>query len=137
MFKLQSPSSALHLMQYTYQDVFPLRKTCLLMLLPFSFHLFHIRKTWGLFSFGETKKSCSGQDWGNGEGGKQEGILCLVKNCRIPSVIWAGVLVNYPIMKWASAMKECKKKNLTEAECSLSQQCQLAHWYRCVPRTLT
>ena len=39
-----------------------------------------------------------------------------------------------PIMKWANALKESSKK-FTEAKCSLSQQCQLVHWYRWVPRT--
>ena len=31
-----------------------------------------------------------------------------------------------PVMKWAKALKESSKK-LTEAEHSLSQQCQLVH----------
>ena len=41
-----------------------------------------------------------------------------------------------PTMKWASVLKE-SSKNFTEAEHSLSQQCQLEHGYRWVPRTLT
>ena len=45
-------------------------------------------------------------------------------------------LVNHPIMKWANTLKASSKK-FSEAEHGLSQQCQLVHWYRCVPRTLT
>ena len=52
MFKLQSPTSTLHLMPYTYQDILSTDQNsfwtywfwCLLMLLPFWFHLFHISK---------------------------------------------------------------------------------------------
>ena len=41
-----------------------------------------------------------------------------------------------PVMKWANALKESSKK-FTEAEHSLSQQCQLVFWYRSVPGTFT
>ena len=41
-----------------------------------------------------------------------------------------------PIMKWANMLKSLQKK-FTEAQCSLSQQCQLVHWHSWVPRTLT
>ena len=41
-----------------------------------------------------------------------------------------------PVMKWANALKESSKK-FTEAEHSLSEQCQLLHQYWWVPRTLT
>ena len=41
-----------------------------------------------------------------------------------------------PIMKWANTLKESSKK-FTVAEQDLSQQCQLVHCYRWVPRTLT
>ena len=40
------------------------------------------------------------------------------------------------IMKWANALKKSFKK-FTKAEHNLSQQCQLVHSYRWVPRTLT
>ena len=70
--------STLHLMQYTYQDVFSTAENsfltqwfwCLLVLLPFLFYLFHIGKNvslWELFSSGETKKSRLGQDQVNRE----------------------------------------------------------------------
>ena len=39
------------------------------------------------------------------------------------------------IMKWANVLEESSQK-FPEAERSCSQQCQLVHWYRCVPRTL-
>ena len=41
-----------------------------------------------------------------------------------------------PIMKCANSLKQSSKK-FTEAKHSLSQQHQLGHWYRWVPRTLT
>ena len=41
-----------------------------------------------------------------------------------------------PITKWANVLKESSKK-FTKAERSLSQQCQLVHWYRWVSRKLT
>ena len=40
-----------------------------------------------------------------------------------------------PIMKWANVLKVFKQIHWSEY--SLSQLCQLAHWYRWVPRTLT
>ena len=50
--------------------------------------------------------------------------------------VWCGWLVNHPSqnrqIRWKSFPKQ-----FTEAKCSLSQQCQLVHWYRWVPRTLT
>ena len=43
-----------------------------------------------------------------------------------------------PVMKWANMLKsQSLQKNFTEAEHSLSQQRQLVHWHRWVPRTLT
>ena len=41
-----------------------------------------------------------------------------------------------PIMQWAMHWNSLQKK-FTEAKRSLSQQHQLVHWYRWVPRTLT
>ena len=134
-------------MQYTYQDFFPTAQStfwthrygCLLVLLLFFlFSLFYIGITCPFEDFshpGKQKKSCSGQDGVNGEGGARG-------SCRF----WSRLLNTQrgvsrcaqksPIMKWANVLKESSKK-FTEAECSLSQQRQLVHWYRWVPRTLT
>ena len=60
----------------------------------------------------------------------------LVKNCWTLSTAWAGALVNHPSwhgqMHWKSV-----QKNFTGTAHSLSQQCQLRHWYTWGPRTLT
>ena len=51
--------------------------------------------------------------------------------------LWCGqVTPKSPIMTWANTLNESSKK-FTKAEHSLSQQRQLVHWYRWVPRTLT
>ena len=73
----------------------------------------------------EQKKSCSGQDGVNGEGGARG-------SCRF----WSRLLNTQrgvsrcaqksPIMKWANVLKESSKK-FTEAKHSISQQRQLAH----------
>ena len=52
------------------------------------------------------------------------------------SVVWAGALINHPSWNGQTRWKSLQKK-FTEAEHSLSQQRQLVHWYRWVPRTLT
>ena len=53
--------------------------------------------------------------------------------------VWCGQVSRYtrqsPIMKWANML--ILQKKFTEAERSLSQQRQLVHWYRWVPRILT
>ena len=52
------------------------------------------------------------------------------------NTVWAGALLNYPSWNGETCWKSLQKK-FTEAKCSLSQQCQLVHWYRWVPGTLT
>ena len=61
--------------------------------------------------------------------------LFLIKNCWTLSAVWAGVLINHP--SWEEQMPWVFKKKVTGAEHSLSQQRQLDHWSRWVPRTLT
>ena len=74
--------STLHLMQYTYWDVFPTAQNsfwtnrfwCFSVFLPFLFHLFHIGKTLpfeDFFPSGETKRSWLEWDQVNREGGAQ------------------------------------------------------------------
>ena len=59
----------------------------------------------------------------------------LVKNCWTLSTVWAGVLINHPSRNGQTCWESSEK--VTEAKRSLSQQCQLVHWHRWVPRTLT
>ena len=115
---------------------------CLLALLPFLlfllFHLFHIGKTFPseyFFIWGNKNKVSWGEiSWigrvGNGGhvgfGQKLLNTQRGVGRCAHKS----------PIMKWANVLKGTSKK-LTEAEGILSQQHQLVHWYRRVPRTIS
>ena len=59
----------------------------------------------------------------------------LVNNCWTLSMVWAGALINR--LPWNGQMLWESSKKFTEAKHSLSQQRQLAHWYRWVSRTLT
>ena len=125
----------LHLMQYTYVDIFSTTQNsfwtrqfwCVLVLLPFFFHLFHIGKMFPLedfFIWGNEKKSCSGWDLVNGEGGAWGVMLFLVKNCWTLSVVWAGTLLNHS--SWTGQMRwKSLQKKFTGAKFS---------WF---PRTLT
>ena len=142
-FKLQPPSKyspfdAIHLSRCFFHCSKRFLNSSILMplvLLPLVVsHLPYRQKVslWGLFSSGEMKKVRWGEmGWGTGV------MLVLVKNFWIFTAVLAGVLRcthKTPIMKWANI--ESSKK-FTEAECSLSQQRQLVHWYRWIPRTLT
>ena len=134
--------STLHWMQYTYWDIFSTAQNsfwtrwfwCLLVLLRFLvLPLPHQQNVslWGSFSLGKQRSfgARSGEygEWGMGF------MPFLVKKCLTLSVVWAGALINHPS---GNPFKQSSKK-FTEADCSLSQQHQLVHWYRCVPRTLT
>ena len=92
--------------QYTYWDVFYTvqnsvwtgRFWCLLMLLLFFLHLFHISKTFPFKDFfppRETNKKSlrvkSGEQWWWGTGV----MPFLIKNCWTLSAVWTGVLVNH------------------------------------------
>ena len=127
--------STLHLVQYTYQDIFSTAQStfwmhqfwCLFGLLPFFVSPLpplpqqQNVSLWGLFSSGETKNISQGEIRWIGRVG-HGGMPFWVKNC------WTldGQ------MHWKSLPKK-----FSEAECSLSQQHQLVHWYRWVFRTLT
>ena len=92
---------------------------------------------WRLFSSRETKKSCSGQVRLGKQGGWGTGVMqLLLRNCWTLGEVWAGALVNHPTWNGQTHWKSLQKK-FTEAERSLSQHCQLVHWYRWVLRTLT
>ena len=146
MFKLQSPSKyspfdAIHLLRLfsTAPNSF---WTCqfwyLLVLLPFFVSPLLCRQNiflWGLFHWGNKQKGCLGWDWVNRKGGAQGFTLFLVKNCWILGSGASKSIRKSPIMKGADALSLPKK--FTEAERSLSQQHQLVHWSRRVPRTLT
>ena len=135
MFKLQLPSKyppfdAIHL----WRCFFHCSKqfVSFLILMPFSvsaiflFHSSTLTKCLPLRTFfiWENKKSQLGWDQVNREGGAWS--LLNTKQ----GVGWCTR--ESPIMKWANTLKTSSKK-FTEAECSLSQQLQLVHWYRWEP----
>ena len=116
--------STLHLMQYTYQDVFSTasnsfwthRFWCLLVLLPFFVSLLPHQENvslWGVFFIQGNKKCYSGWDWVNREGRTRES--CRFKSKTAEHSVWCGKCAcKSPIMKWANMLKESSKK-LTEA----------------------
>ena len=127
--------STLHLRQYTYPHIFPTAQNsfwthwfwCLLLVLPvFVSPLPHWQNDslWGLFP---------GQDGWIGRV-RHSSHAIFGQKLLNTSKMWAGVLVNHPL--WDGKTRWVFKK-FTEAEFSLLQQCQLVHWYRWVPRTLT
>ena len=100
--------STLHLMQYTYRDIFPLLQSfwtcqfwCLLKCFcRFLFHLFHISKMFPFEVFFHqrkqiNKKSSSVWDQVNREWGAW-GHALFGQNCWVLSMVWAGTLVNHP-----------------------------------------
>ena len=124
--------STLHLMQYTYQDVFSTAQNSLwtcqfghLLVLPpvFWFTTSTSAKCFPVRTFsiqGNKKKPVT---WGEirwigrvGHGG----TVVLVKNCWTRSEVWAGVLVNHPSWNGQIYFENLQKK-FTEAKCSPSQ----------------
>ena len=117
--------STLHLMQYTYQDIFSTAQSsfwthwlwCLLVLLPFSVsprpqgQMFPFEN---FFHLGKEKKLL-GMRLGE-YGGWDTGVRPLLfKNCWTLSVVWAGMLVNHPSwndqIHWKSLQKNSLKPN--------------------------
>ena len=138
-----SPLDAIHLLRWFFsllKTVFELVDfDAFQFFCRFLFHLFHIGKTFPFedSSSRETKKSCSGQVRLGKQGGWGTGVMqLLLRNCWTLGEVWAGALVNHPTWNGQTHWKSLQKK-FTEAERSLSQQCQLVHWYRWVLRTLT
>ena len=116
----------------------------LLILMPFKyfccflFHLFHIGKTFPFEDFFHPRKhkkiTWSKIGWIGRVGQRSHTIFgqkLLNTQCGVGRRARKSC-----IMKCANALSILKKK-FTEAEHSFSQQCQLVHRYRWVPRTLT
>ena len=112
--------STLHLMKYTYQDVFSTPQNsvwthwfwCLLVLLLFFVSSFLISKTFcfeDIFHPGKQTKSHSGWDWVNRKDRAWGSCCFLVKNCSTLSTVWAGACKS-PITKWANTLKESSTK---------------------------
>ena len=114
--------STLHLMEYTYQDIFSHCSKQFLnssFLMPFSASAifcftsstpakcFPLR----IFSSRETKISHLGRDWVNRKVGTQGSCLFLIKNCWTLSTVWAGALVIHPPCRRQTCWKSLKKNN--------------------------
>ena len=141
IFKLQSPSKYSPFDGDAFSTAQNNFSICqfwfLLVFLPFFVsHLPHRQNVslWETFSSREPKKITMNEvEWIGKVGHGGHGIFgprllntrCGVGRCAPKS----------PIIKWAMCWI-FKTKIFTEAKCSLSQQCQLVHWYRWVPRTL-
>ena len=127
--------SILHLMQYTYVDIFSTTQNsfwtrqfwCLLVLLPFFVSpLPHWQNVslGGFFHMGKWKKKLLRVRSGEWRGWGMGVILFLVKNCWTLSVVWAGTLLNHS--SWTGQMRwKSLQKKFTGAKFS---------WF---PRTLT
>ena len=139
--------TTLHLMQYTYQDVFSTvqnrswthRFWCLSSVSAvFVSPLPHWQDVffWGLFSSGKQrkKKKPLGQNPEDTEG-RTQGSCPFWSKIAEHSAQCGQVLGKSPIVNGQMHWKHLPKK-FTEAEHSLSQR-QLVHGYRWVPRTLT
>ena len=143
MFKLQSLSkySPFNVI-YLLRRFFHCSKQFLnsLILMPFSasaiflFHLSHRGKTFPFEDFfhpGKQKKSRLEGDWVNRES-EAQGSCCFCSKTAEHSA-WCGRVHYHEVGKWVERVLN----KFTEAEHILSQQRQLVHWHRCVPRTLT
>ena len=138
MFKLSFSylQNTLHLMQYTYQDVFSTAQNSvwtrqfwylLVLLLFFVSSLLHRQNIflWGLLSPGETKKKSPGARLGEWERSGKGVMLFLVKNCWTLSAMWADMLINHP--SWNGQTSESLQNKYTAVEHSFSQQHLLVH----------
>ena len=144
MFTLQSPSKyspfdAIHLLRCFFHCLKQFLNLSILM--PFSACHFFVSLLPHRQNFlfedifhGETKKSCLGQDQVNREVGHEAHAFSGPKLLNTQHSVGRCIRKS-PIMKWANMLSLQKK--FTEAKLSLSQQRQLVHWHRWVPRTLT
>ena len=118
--------STLHLMQYTYRDVFSTAQSsfwthwfwCLLVLLLFFVSPLPHGKMFPFqdyFYLGK-QKMLLGQDWVNREGGAWE-PCCFWSKLLNAAMCVSRCACKLPIMKWVPSMKESSKK-FTEAKCS-------------------
>ena len=127
MLKFQS----LHLIQYTYQDIFPTAQNSfwtrqfliLLVLLLFFVSPLPISKMFpfkDFFHLGKQNKtkSHSGTDPVNREGAewKTPPLQFSVKNCWTLSTVWAGVLVSHPSWNGQKFCKNIQKNSLKRTQ---------------------
>ena len=143
MLKLQSPSKyfpfdVIHLSRCFFHCPKQFLNSSILM--PFSASAFFYfisstsAKPFPLRTFfiqGNNKKSCWGWDWVNREGGVWGSCHFWPKTAEYSA--WCGRVHYHEVGKWVERVLN----KFTEAEHILSQQRQLVHWHRCVPRTLT
>ena len=146
MFKFQSPSKyslfdAIHLLRQCFHcskqflNLFLMPSSASAIFVSPSPH-WQIVSLWGLSSSGKTKKDHSGRDQVNIEGGAL-GSCCFGSKTAEHSVQCGQVhssMTHHEMGKWVEGVF---KKKIAEAKRSLSHQCQLVHWCRCVTRTLT
>ena len=129
--------STLHLIQCTCRDIFHCSKHLLnsSILMPlstsviFRFASSTLAKFFPLrnfFHWGNKQKSLLGQDLVNRKGGAWGSCRFWSKPPE-HSGSAGRCTCKSPIMKWANALKKPSKNKFTEAEHSLSQQCQLVH----------
>ena len=122
MFRLSHLQSTLHLMQYTYWDVFSYcskQVFNLLILMPFSASAIFVSSLthrqhvflWGLFHLGRQKKVACGEIGWIGRVGHR--LPFLVKNCWTLRAVWAGQLVNPPSWYRQTCWKSLQKNSLT------------------------
>ena len=147
VFKLQSPSKyspfdAIHLWTHFYHCSKQFLNSAILMSFSASAVISPLPhqqdfSLCGLFSSRDKEKNVAQGEIGwIGREGHRDCVIVVQKLLNTQHGV-GRCTCKSPIMKWANVLKESSKKNFTEAECSLSQQCQLVHWYRWVPRTLT
>ena len=148
MFKLQSsskyfPFDTMHLSRCFFHSSKEFLNSSILM--PFcasavfcftsstSAKLFLLRT---FFIRGNNKKVSQGESRWLGRGGYEGHSIFGLKLLSIQLGVgrWAH---KSPIMKWANALKESSKKKFHWSLMQPLTQCQLAHWYRWGPRTLT
>ena len=140
--------SILHLMQHIYWDVFSIArkflKSSVLMPLSASAVFCFTFTPWVMFLFedffhqGKPKKKkknpCLGWDWVNREG---RGEASSVFGQKLLNTQHSVGRCAHKSSSWNGQTHRKVFKTFTESECSLSQQRQLVHWYRWIPRTLT
>ena len=148
MFKFSHLPSALHLMQDTHWDFFFTAQDnfgteqfwCLLVLLLFCFTSSKTAKRFPLrtffFNLAKQKPAALGEiRWVGRVGHRGHGIFWS-KTAEHSAPCGQVRSINHP--SWNGQMLwKSLQKTFTEAERSLSQQFQLVHWHRWVPRTLT
>ena len=144
MFKLQSPSKyspfdVIHLLRCSFHCskqflnssiLMPFRASAIFFVSPFSGKCFPLRT---FFIRGNKKKVTWGKIGWIGRVGQRGHVIF---GQKLLNTQCGQVLIYHPLWNGQMCWKNLLK-NFTEAKHSLSQQSQLVHWYRRVPRTLT